>query len=298
MSDFAFFELIPEAANKLRPQLLPVPIRRERQLEIFPESGNADLAGILDEIELFLQENPQYTDVYRQYIANLCYIVGIDAATQGYHMRAAHYLMMGLDAVPNSITLRSHYALALQCLGRYVEARNEMELVVVETPQNMILPVLWMMLARIYARDGEYALAYALLKDLSTIIEQQQDSFRDFLAEMQAKAGIYPTQSPPAVPISLKVAPPAPIPASPAPLPLDSASGAKLVPPLPRPKVCSNCNNPVGPNAKFCGGCGTPVEKVTAPPPPPLPPKSKVCPNCNKIMGLTAKFCSGCGKPV
>jgi hypothetical protein len=60
-------------------------------------------------------------------------------------------------------------------------------------------------------------------------------------------------------PFSLKVAPPTPKPASPPPLPLDSASGAKLVPPLPLPKVCSNCNKILGLNAKFCSGCGKPV---------------------------------------
>lgn len=188
MSSVLFVELMPEVAAKLNLPSLPIPIRRERQAAIFPEGRAADVPAILDEIALFLKEHPQYTEVYRVLVAKLCYLVGIDAATQGYHAQAAHYLGMGLDAAPQSVALRSHYALALHCSGRVADARREYERVIAITDTDQMLPVMWMMLARIYANDHEYQKAYWLLKDVSTLIPDE-DGFWDFLSEMEEQSG-------------------------------------------------------------------------------------------------------------
>ncbi len=52
---------------------------------------------------------------------------------------------------------------------------------------------------------------------------------------------------------------------------------------------CTNCNNEIAENTKFCKFCGTPVKKEEKP---------LVCPFCNAQVKIGASFCTSCGKKL
>ena len=52
---------------------------------------------------------------------------------------------------------------------------------------------------------------------------------------------------------------------------------------------CSNCNNEIPENTKFCTFCGTPVKKEE---------KSPVCPSCGAQVKAGASFCTSCGNKL
>lgn len=202
MSEFVYFELKPELRRELGLPPHPIPVRREHQQAVFRPGGQVDFASMLGELRVFLDENPRLHGDYAHLLAMLAYLAGLAAAGGGFHEHALHLYECGLDAVPASVSLLSHHALSLHCLGRDVEARRDIEQVIALTPRDRILPVLWMILARILARDGEYARAHALLQDVSTLIPEE-DGFWDLLAEMADRAGITPPAAAAAAPAAL-----------------------------------------------------------------------------------------------
>ena len=325
MSEFVFFELEPDVRRALKLPPHPIPVRRDRQNAIFLPGGQLDFPAMLEEVRVFLDENPALAGDYNHLLAMLAYLSGMDAAARGFHEQALHLYEMGLDAVPDSIALRSHYALSLHCLGREVEARREIEQTIASTPKDTILPVLWMILARIYARDGEYEKAYWLLKDVSTIIPEEE-GFWDFLAEMEERAGLRPAPVRPSV--TVPALQPAPLwhyaeagqtmgPAeesfvrarlargdlsadtlvwNPALPDWITASAAGLLVPSsvspsqqPANPPCQRCHKALEPGSRFCKGCGLPVETVVA------VSTQKSCPKCAAQLEPGVRFCTGCG---
>lgn len=250
MSDFTFFALKPEVSQRLHLPRLPVPVRRNRMAAIFPAKGEANLAAILHELEIFISEEPQHKDTYQEFLAMLCYIVAIDAAGAGNHELAASYFRIGLAASPDNISLRSNYGLSLQCAGHPSEALREYERVVAEMPEGKILPVLWMLLARLYAADDEYAKAYRLLRDVSALAPEQP-GFWEFLGEMKARAEASRTTAEPAVHAAD---------ARPVGKPEQKPSAPVAVAPVMAPRFCGGCGAGVQPGWKFCKACGAPLK--------------------------------------
>lgn len=296
MSEFVFFELEPDVRRTLKLPPHPIPVRRDRQATVFLPGGQLDFPAMLEELGVFLEENPAVAGDYNHLLAMLAYLSGMDAAARGFHEQALHLYEMGLDAVPESIALRSHYALSLHCLGRNVETRREIEQVISGTPKDTILPVLWMILARIYARDGEYEKAYWLLSDVSTIIPEEE-GFWDFLAEIEERAGKRPVSRAPSASV--------PVPKA-APLwhyaeagqsvgPVDEAvlRGRLARGELPADSLVWN---PALPNWIAAATAGLLAPPVPTPPviPPPAP-AGRVCPRCAVSLAPGLRFCTACG---
>lgn len=58
--------------------------------------------------------------------------------------------------------------------------------------------------------------------------------------------------------------------------------------------VCPSCSTPNEPDAKFCGGCGSKVEKANE-----LESDSgKACAGCSEPVSLEANYCHCCGTKV
>ena len=87
-------------------------------------------------------------------IAYAC-ISGMAAAADGEHEQALEIYAQGLAVEPESTALRSHLALSLYCLGRKMGAMAELERVVAGVPEGTVLPLVWMLLARLCAEQGK-----------------------------------------------------------------------------------------------------------------------------------------------
>jgi|GEM_PF-916619 len=286
MGEYAFYSFNDEALLKLGITLLPIPIRREMEQQVFGEEKvRVDL--IIDELYLFLNENPELRDLYDSTMETLTWMAGMNAGMEGDAEASARYLEMGLDTSPDSLLLRSNYALALQLQGQGEDALEQYEVVLAD-PEGQENPMVRLLAARLYAEQEEYLEAYELLDEMARGVPTS-DAFWNFLAEMRKLAGVEEEEA-------------------------AAAAGS-------RKAFCTSCGNELVEGMKFCKGCGKPVAKVqesqiscpdcgeT------LSPGTRFCRSCGKQMaaeaaGLRActscgkelvegmKFCRGCGKPV
>lgn len=55
-------------------------------------------------------------------------------------------------------------------------------------------------------------------------------------------------------------------------------------------QACQNCNNPIGPNDKFCVSCGHKVETAST-----TEEETMTCPTCEEHVPANALFCICCG---
>lgn len=61
---------------------------------------------------------------------------------------------------------------------------------------------------------------------------------------------------------------------------------------------CSNCRNPLNPQAQFCGHCGTPTDQQnSSTAPQPLVTQSPPCPTCGGFRDDPSQYCAKCGAP-
>lgn len=182
--DFVFYELNSGLRGQLNLPAEPVPVRRELRQQIFPEQGPVNLLAMLKEVQVFLQFNSDFEAVYGPLIVALAYLGGMGVAADGEHEQALEIYAIGLDIEPDSIALRSHKALSLHCLGRKAAARDELERVVAGSAGEILLPLAWVLLARIYADEGNLARAVELLEQLKAVAPDEK-SVQRFLTTMR-----------------------------------------------------------------------------------------------------------------
>lgn len=58
-------------------------------------------------------------------------------------------------------------------------------------------------------------------------------------------------------------------------------------------RICKNCGNELGDNAKFCSKCGSKYEEVVN-----EKPNRDKCPGCGSTLEKEEEFCTKCGTPV
>nr|WP_326531655.1 hypothetical protein [Rhodoferax sp.] len=186
VGDFVFYELNAHLRDQFGLPPEPIPLRRESRERIFPEHGPVALLEMLREVEIFMQLNPDFLAVYAPLVCALAYLAGMAVAAEGDHAQALQIYAIGLAVEPDNIPLRSHSALSLHCLGQRSEARNELERVVAMTPKGTILPLAWMMLARICADEGNRARAIELLEQLESVAPGEK-GVQKLLSSMQRR---------------------------------------------------------------------------------------------------------------
>ena len=182
--DFVFYELDAGLRCLLRLPSEPVPVRRELRQKIFPEQGPVDVLAMLKEVQIFLQFNPDFEAVYGPLMVALAYFSGMSVAADGEHEQALEIYATGLAIESHNLALRSHRALSLFCLGRKTEARDELERVVAGAAEAVVLPLAWMLLARIYADEGNCARAVELLEEFEMAVPGEK-SVKRFLGAMR-----------------------------------------------------------------------------------------------------------------
>jgi len=167
IGDFAMFELDEGLREELHLPPLPLPVRTERQGEVFPPGRPVDLDAMLFEVEAFVAANPALAAGYAPLLAALGLRAGMAFAEGGSHLRALACYAAGLKVAPESVALRSHEALSLHALGREGEARERLEALVASVPRGQILPLVWMLLARLHVSLGEPDKARPLIDELA-----------------------------------------------------------------------------------------------------------------------------------
>ncbi len=108
----------------------------------------------------------------------------MSVAADGEHEQALEIYATGLAIESHSLALRSHRALSLFCLGRKTEARDELERVVAGAAEAVVLPLAWMLLARICADEGNCARAVELLEEFEMAVPGEK-SVKRFLGAMR-----------------------------------------------------------------------------------------------------------------
>ena len=196
MSEWFFYEMNPVIAEQLNLPDLPFPVRKQASLSIF-QAGNVSLSRILDELDLYLKEEPDLVNAYRDAIGKLAWLEAMESGREGFFQHAAHYLRLGLEYQPSNLSLRCEYASALLGLGFHEEALEEFEYLV-RHPRKLSEPLVWIVAARLNTICGNRERAGELLAELAAQFPQTTpDASRE--APMEAGNGdVDPLPSPPA----------------------------------------------------------------------------------------------------
>jgi tetratricopeptide (TPR) repeat protein len=295
MAEYVFYKIKEPALTKLNLQPTPFPIRKDMKEEIFVGDDVA-LDLLLDELDLFLEDHPEYKYQYQENIGRLSYLFGIQLGSEGYTKMAIHYLEIGLNANPENISLRANYAIALHSSGLKSEALTQY-LNIINDPQTNISPIIWILAARILAEKGNYRKALELLCDCEIFLPREE-VFWDFLAEMKDKV-LREDQEMKQFKNEIKEQF------------VEIENKGYATPENANITLtCANCYQQIAPGAKFCKRCGAPV-LLEAPQASylnncpmcrqPLKPDSKFCPQCGASVGQmapAAQACPQCGKPL
>ncbi len=169
IGEFEMYELDDGLREDLGLPPLPAPVRSSRREAVFPPGSPVDLPAMLEEAGAFVAANPGTAKAYGPFQASLGMIAGLAAAERGAHDEALACYDSALRLAPESVSLRSHRALALYALGRTGESREAMEELVRSLPRGQVLPLVWMLLARRYVEDGEAEKARPLLDELGQV---------------------------------------------------------------------------------------------------------------------------------
>lgn len=183
---FTLYELKPKLREKYNLPAIAIPIRAENKAQILQQNDGINILKLLEEIKACIALNPNLQNFYNPLIAALSYLAGMDKAANGEHQKALDLYAYGLEAEPENIGLRSHKALALECLGQVSQCKTELENLVADLPRGTILPIAWILLARIYADEGADQNALNLLSEVEKAAPNEA-GLQELIASIKAK---------------------------------------------------------------------------------------------------------------
>ena len=134
---------------------------------------------------MFLREHPEYEERYRNALGLLSYLVGVELGTEGKTERAIRCFELGLAHNPDNLSLRANYAISLHALGRVDEALDQYE-GMIRDPDIGVSPHIWVLAARLYDKQGNYARAHELMKACEPLLPPEDRALK-FLAELEQK---------------------------------------------------------------------------------------------------------------
>jgi len=284
MGEYAFYSFKDEALLAWGMEPNPMPVRREMEGEIFGgEKVRVDL--LIDELVLFLNEYPDLWDLYAGTMEVFTYLAGVNLSMEGDTEAAARYLEMGLEARPESLLLRSNYALALQLQGKGDEALEQYKVVLAD-PEGKENPMVRLLAARLFAEHEEYLEAYRLLDEMARGLPAD-DAFWDFFAEIKELAGVEGEEEAEGGGASACLACGQVLEEGEKFCP---ACGTEAAGKAPERLLCPGCGKELQEGLSFCNGCGRQLQREE--------PRPAFCPGCGGRLREGARFCRECGKPL
>ena len=181
MSDFIFVELPAQPRSNLPPPEFPFPVRREILLQ--EDLRRMPLEAFLEELALFLDENPAREDRYRESGAAYAKWAALDLATDGMIEPALRMFELSLRLNPDDHDIRLAYAVALHSREYRAETLDQYAILMADAPLNKYWRP-WMLAAEIHAVQGNYALARNLMEQ-AVFAWPEDGRFWGFLGELQ-----------------------------------------------------------------------------------------------------------------
>jgi tetratricopeptide (TPR) repeat protein len=258
MTGYVFYSIGDEELRAWGIDPLPLPVREEIEQDVF-EGGRVRLHLLADELRLFTEKFPDLARLYASSMEVVSLLAAMEREREGDGEAAARYLESGLDANPESLPLRSGYAMSLHSQGRVEEAMEQYERVLA-APGGRENPTVCLAAARLYAERGEYLEAYRLLEEAASPLPPD-DPFRGFLAEMKEYVDARREDGARGKPADTAIS-----------------------------TACGGCGAPMLEGERFCASCGKGMV--------PSPAAAPSCPACGKAFKEGERFCSGCGSPV
>ena len=284
MGEYAFYSFKDEALLAWGMEPNPMPVRREMEGEIFGgEKVRVDL--LIDELVLFLNEYPDLWDLYAGTMEVFTYLAGVNLSMEGDTEAAARYLEMGLEARPESLLLRSNYALALQLQGKGDEALEQYKVVLAD-PEGKENPMVRLLAARLFAEHEEYLEAYRLLDEMARGLPAD-DAFWDFFAEIKELAGVEGEEEAEGGGASACLACGQVLEEGEKFCP---ACGTEAAGKTPERLLCPGCGKELREGLSFCNACGRPLQRDE--------PQLVFCPGCGSRVSEGTRFCRECGKAL
>ncbi len=160
---YLLYELKPEVLERLQLPPLPFPVGKDRVGEIFRKDGvRFDL--LLEEMDRFVEENPETTNSYRPALTRLSYVLALREGSEGRPEAAVRLLALGLRHDPTDYSLRANHAFGLHLAGRLEEAVAEYKSIVDAQPEG-VDPLIRILAARACGQLGDFQEGYRLLSE-------------------------------------------------------------------------------------------------------------------------------------
>lgn len=180
---YVFRELNSALASSLGIDPLPIPVRADRDGEVFGGS-TVDLGLVIEELRLFVEAHPDDADHYGPLVARLAHIAGVAAGREGDTERAERLFRIGAAHDPGSVVLHANLGLAHQVRGQHREAVAAYATARDAGDAN---PLALILAGRAHMELGEHAEALALFDECPSGF-WDDDGFRDLYLSVAAEA--------------------------------------------------------------------------------------------------------------
>ena len=184
MSDYIFIELPAQPRSKLPPPEFPFPIRSEILLQ--QDLRRMLLEDFLEELSIFLDENPNRIGRYRESGAAYAKWAALDLATDGMIEPALRMFELCLRLTPGDHDARLAYAVALHSREHRAEALNQYGILMSDAPVEKYWRA-WMLAAEAHAALGEDAAALGIMEQ-AVSAWPEDNRFWGFLGELQDRS--------------------------------------------------------------------------------------------------------------
>ena len=222
---------------------LPVPVRQDR-LPMVMGDGRMHADVLLDELNHFLINHPEYHRHYAELAGRLSYLTGMQMAGMGLWDAATHYLEIGSRWCPQNLSVRLNHAVALHLAGHYAAALDEYRQALAD-PEILATPLVTILAARCCWELGLWSLGAELLRALSPLAPREP-AFWEFLSQLEEKAA----QGPKARAAPSKE----PAVESTAPRTIQDSTGSGV--------FCTKCGVRSSGGDRFCRHCGQPLREL------------------------------------